>query len=98
MEVYLPRSWLQSVVIAYTKIELFKEIKIFYLPGWRSAAQKIGLSSCVRFARKTWDAKFGTWKQVVAELEWVSYKHSCKGNIGCFLLPVAITISFTVFS
>ena len=53
MEVYLPRSWLQSVVIAYTKIELFKEIKIFYLPGWRSAAQKIGLSSCVRFARKT---------------------------------------------
>ena len=98
MEVYLPRSWLQSVVIAYTKIELFKEIKIFYLPGWRSAAQKIGLSSCVRFARKTWDAKFGTWKQVVAELEWVPYKHSCKGNIGCFLLPVAIAVSFTVFS
>ena len=45
---------------AHTKIELFKEIKMFYLPGWRSAGQKIGLSSCVRFARKTWDAKFGT--------------------------------------
>ena len=85
-------------LIAHTKFELFKKIKMFYLPGWRSAGQKIGLSSCVRFARKTWDAKFGTWKQVVAELEWVSDKHSCKGNIGFVLLPVAIAISLTVFS
>ena len=47
-------------LIAHTKIELFKEINMLNLPGWRSAAQKIGLSSCVRFARKAWDVKFGT--------------------------------------